>query len=128
MSGYRIPRRTARIVLEGDYEGAEAVARLDVDMGFFFDVQEMLNSGDTARVKEAFQKFGDDALMEWNLEDDDGAALPATGEGMMRIPTFLALAMMKRWSESVGQIPGPLVVPSLNGRASPVESAQTGAS
>ena len=120
--GFEIPRRTARIILEDDYEGAEITCALDVDMGTYFHFQGLIESEDAAHLEKAFREFGDRILIEWNLEED-GEPLPATAEGVMQLPPALALAILGKWSEAVGEAPAPL-----SGRSSgPRQSARRGA-
>ena len=103
---YSVPRKTCVLVLTGDYEGAEARCRLDVGIGTYFAISK-LDGEDAAQVVAACQRFGDEILSEWNLEED-GKLIPATGEGFLSIPPALCLAMIQAWSEAMTGIPAPL--------------------
>ena len=104
-TGFKIPKRTARLVFEGDYDGAEIVVRLDVPVKTFLQIQDLIQN---EQQFEVFQVFGETIIDEWNLEDDDGKPLPANGQGMYSIPIDLANIIMTKWSEVAVQAPDPL--------------------
>ena len=113
VKGYRIPKRTARIVFDGgEYEGAEVRTQLDVPIGLFLEIQEMASSDQSLRV---FERFGERALIDWNLLDDDGKAIPANGKGMLAIPIGLGNIIIEQWVEAVANPPAPLPRSSGNG-------------
>ena len=120
VKGFKIPRRTVGMTFTGDYEGAEIEAQLDVSIGMFLDIQELV-SGDKAL--EVFGAFGDSALISWNLLDDDGNPLPANGDGMRALPTAMGNLIIEQWMEAVANTPAPLGRPSRNGNTS--EGAST---
>ena len=103
--GFRLQKRTARLVFSGDYEGAEVVVRLDVPVSVFLDIQDMVSNEEQLRI---FDLFGKKVLEEWNLEDDDGQSLPATADGMKDIPLQFANLMIEQWVEVSTQPPVPL--------------------
>jgi len=105
---FSVPRKTCVLVLTGDYEGAEARCRLDVGMGTYLTFQRLADSQEPDKLEEACRRFGDDVLVEWNLEDDDGRVVPATGDGFLAIPPELAVAMIRAWSEAMAGLPAPL--------------------
>lgn len=103
--GFRIQKRTARLVFSGDYEGAEVVVRLDVPVGVFVEIQDMVSSEEQLKV---FDLFGAKVLEEWNVENDDGNPVPATSEGMQTIPLDFANLMIEKWVEVSTQPSAPL--------------------
>lgn len=107
---YEVPRRTLRLVFEGsEYEGAEVVCRLDVPLSLFFDFQRMAVQSDDPEVTEqAFRRFGDEVLAEWNLTED-GQPVPATADGFLHQAPAFAMLILSKWIENVGQSPAPLV-------------------
>ena len=105
VNGFRIPKRTARLIFVDDYEGAEIVVRLDVPVAIFLEIQDLVSSGDQLRV---FEMFGDKVLDEWNLQDDDGNPHPPTGFGMNSIPIHLANNILEQWVEVATKVPAPL--------------------
>ena len=113
----KLPERTATFVFEdGDYNGIEVKVRLSVPMGLYLDIQDMIVA---EKPIESYKVFADAALVEWNLDDDQGE-IPANGEGMMRIEPRLATEIITRWTEAAASAPGPLPEPSANGDTSAV--------
>src|SRR3989304_138319 len=104
---FSIPRKGCVLVLTGEYEGAEARCRLDVGMGTYLSFQRLTDAQEPAKLEEACRCFGDDVLIEWNLEED-GQAIPASGNGFLMIPPALAVAMIRAWSEAMVEVPAPL--------------------
>jgi hypothetical protein len=103
--GFRIPKRTARLVFHNEYEGAEVVVRLDVPVATFLDIQDLVSTEQQLKV---FERFGEDVLVSWNLEDDDGTIFPATGAGVNAIPIQLANQILEQWVEVATGVPAPL--------------------
>ena len=105
-TGYRVPKRTARLIFEDTaYEGAEIVVRLDVPVALFMEIQDLIADDKQFQV---FQVFGESVLEEWNLEDDDGVRIPATGQGMIAIAIDLANVILRQWVDAAIKPPAPL--------------------
>ena len=98
---YKIEQRTLRLVLD-DYEGAEVTCRLSISLGQMLELQEL--GADSAGIRDAYQRFGTDVLIDWSISDDTGP-IPASGEGMMRLPAALASAIMGAWGDQVASVP-----------------------
>lgn len=105
IKGFRIQKRTARLVFSGDYDGAEVVVRLDVPVGVFISIQDCVANSEQLLV---FDIFGEKVLTEWNLQDDEGRTIPATAEGMQEIPLNLANLIIEQWVEVTTQPSTPL--------------------
>jgi len=90
-----IPAKEIVLQFEGEYEGAEVVCRGSVGIGTFLQFSDIEEN-----VEEAFRKFAEDILVSWNLEDHKGN-IPATPDGMMRVPPGLATAILTEWSGAV---------------------------
>jgi len=106
--GFRIPDKIAVITFEGtDYDGAEIRAKLNVNFRYFSEIQAAISEDSTNGLRVA-ELFGDHALIDWNLEDDDGNPVPANAEGMTMIPVELVNLMVGHWAEAVSDIPDPL--------------------
>jgi len=110
VKGFRLPERTARITFEGtDYDGAEIRVRLSVTFAQFIALRESAQGED----QEAMARlFGENVLMDWNLEDVDGTPIPANGDGMMALPLDLTNRVVQHWVEAVAEVPAPLSPPS----------------
>ena len=107
-----IPAREIVLQFEGEYEGAEIVCRGSVGIGTFLQFSDIEEN-----VAEAFKRFAEDILVSWNLEDHNGS-IPATPDGMMRVPPALATAMLTEWSEAVSNPQNGSEPESLNGATS----------
>jgi hypothetical protein len=108
--GFRLPEKTARITFEDtDYDGAELRVRLSVTFGQFIALRESAQSEDQEGMARL---FGENVLMDWNLEDVDGRPIPADGDGMLAIPLELTNLVVQHWVEAVAGVPGPLPGPS----------------
>ena len=119
--GFRLPEKTARINFEGtDYDGAEIRVLLSVTFAQFIALRESAQGEDQEVMARL---FGQDVLMEWNLEDDDGQPIPADGDGMLAIPLELTNLIVQHWVEAVSGVPAPLEAPS--GDFSTLEAAST---
>ena len=106
VKGFRIPKRTARLVfVDTLYEGAEVVVRLDVPVGTFMEIQDLIAAEKQFQV---FNLFGESILEDWNLHNDNGKELPATGQGMTALPIDLANTILQQWVEAAVQTPDPL--------------------
>jgi len=120
-TGFRLPERTARITFEGtDYDGAEIRVRLNVSFAQFIALRESAQSEDQESMARL---FGENVLMDWNLEDDEGRPMPADADGMMMIPLDLANLVVGHWVEQVAGVPAPLSETS--GDISTLEAAST---
>ena len=123
--GFRIPARTARLVFEGDYAGAEVVVRLDLPIGqvlSFLDQSLSAEDGQTPATAKAnlilLQRFAATALISWNLENDEGQPIPATAEGILQVPVVFAQLLLAKWAEAISNPPDPLAGVSANGSTS----------
>jgi hypothetical protein len=122
--GYKPKRKTYKLVFDDeDMAGLEVRAR-SMDLGGFLRITEMgdlmgrqITPDDMARVRELFTLFAD-ALLEWNITDDDGGAVPASFAGMCKQEPEFVISVIKAWSEAVGGVRPPLPQPSSGGEQS----------
>ena len=104
--GFRPPRLTAKVIGTDDYEGLEAeVVIRPVPFNMMLDFSEKGGSGDLKQMREAFAAFGDAILVSWNLEDEQGQPVPATGAGMLSQDPTLMNNILSRWLEVMQQPP-----------------------
>ncbi len=119
--GFRLPERTALINFEGtDYDGAEIQLRLSVSFAQFIALRESAQGEDQEGMARL---FGQNVLMDWNLEDDAGQPIPANGEGMLEIPLSLAMLLVQHWVEAVSAVSSPL--PETSGDINTLAAAST---
>ena len=116
---FRIPKREAVLIFEGDYEGAEVRCALNLPLGQFLELQGLAIQGSR---QDIFEQFGRTALLSWNLETEAGDAIPADSEGMKLIPAELGDLIVVEWIKAVSQPAAPLSARSANGATSEEES------
>ena len=98
-----IERRKAILVFDNpDYEGVRIEAKLDVNLETFLNLQTLANSteNEPENLRQAFRMFGDQILTSWNLQDEDGANLPADAEGFLALPPHLGTAILGAWANA----------------------------
>ena len=125
MARFRLPMRDAKIIFEEGttFAGAIIKCRLDVEIGMVTDIQDLIEANKHAH---AYEVFGDGVLIDWNIEDQKGNALPANGKGMKKVTAGFAEALMSQWMEAVTQVDTPLGQQSKNGSMSEELSGVTG--
>lgn len=115
MAGFRVPVRGATITFDGtDYDGAVVDCVLDIPLEVYFEIVALSEKGETETVSRIWAEH---ALKSWNLEDSEGNPLPATVEGLFKLPPAIFTVMLQKWTEAVAQAPAPLRKGSLNGVA-----------
>lgn len=121
--GFKVPRRTARVIFEEghDYHGAEIELNLDVPLRALFEFQKLREDDPS----EAFRMFAEDVLQSWNIEDDSGAPLPADYEGLCSLPSAFITTLMDRWVTEGTTAPVPLEQRSSDTDGSVVPLTQT---
>ena len=108
--GYRPPRKVYRVVGSGPYEGLEAKLA-GVNLGRYLD---LVSVADGMEGEDAPDEIGDmlaaldGALLEWNIEDDDGAPVPVGLDGLRTQDFDLVLWLFDAWLEAMGGTPDPL--------------------
>ena len=125
MSRFRLPKRTALIVFEdGDYTGAEVRCSLDVPMRTLLTFKRMA-SGEVDQVERGYELFAKQMLISWNLEDDDGNAIPCTPAYFMEQPLAFLNVVTAKWIEAVAGVPKGSDVPLTNGSTSEEDIGMT---
>lgn len=100
--GFRLPEKTAKLVFEGDYEGAEIVVRLrPVPLDRYLELQRLMSDNDGPGALQAFAPL----IVSWNLEDEAGA-IPVAEHGRAD-PHILGVAL-QQWLVAVTEPPPPL--------------------
>lgn len=110
---------------EGDLAGLEVKAR-SLPMGRFLDVQESFSAVQDGEpspeaMRALIDKMGflSDALVSWNIEDedDDGntRAVPCNLDGLLSLERHEMTAILGAWAEAGAQASAPLGEPSPNG-------------
>ncbi len=66
-----------------------------------------LSADDAAGLELLFTSFAD-ALKEWNVEDEDGRAVPADLSGVRTLDLPFTMLLLQEWMQAAGGVPGPL--------------------
>jgi len=106
MAKFKLAKKTALIDFAEDspWHGVEAKVSLSVPFKTLFWFQKNATAADTASTAEALYHFGEQFLIEWNVEDEDGNPCAATGDGILDLDdTGLVTSLMSAWVEAVVQ-------------------------
>ena len=104
MGKFKLAKKTAIIDFAEDspWHGVEAKVSLSVPFKTLFWFQGDTDKSQVEHSGEAIVRFGDDFLLEWNVEDDEGKPCPPTGEGLLNIDdTGLVTSLMAAWVAAV---------------------------
>jgi len=118
MAGYRVKKRTAKIIfVDTDYDGAVIEALFDVPLKKLFELQRLAETG---KAEESFKIFGDEILTAWNVEDDDGKPIPASGDGLLSQPAPFANLILTKWLAAMQEPAAPFASQPNSGGTSAV--------
>jgi len=101
-----LQRREANLTFPEDHEyhGLEIRVKLDVNISTFLEFQTVSETNTAEDMKMMFLKFGDEIVQEWNLHDEDGKPVPATGNGFLELPPNICTAMIQSWAETAATV------------------------
>lgn len=100
----RMPVKTRRVDLDGEYEGWWAVLRVNAPFGLFLALSELQSGEDGVQAFAALADLLPKLITEWNFVDEAGEPIPCDKDGMRRIPTDLLMSL-------VGKLGGGDAVP-----------------
>jgi hypothetical protein len=121
MAGY-VRARTLKLTWADDTEfaGLEIRARR-ASLETFFNLAPLIDGGvDTsspegrAEFLGLFMEFGA-YLVSWNLEDEDGKAIPCTPEEFLAQDPRFVREVLDQWAEAIAGVAAPLDQPSPSG-------------
>ena len=124
--GFKRPTRTIIVEFDEntDWHGAEVTCRRDVSLARLTRFEGLAN-GKLTDLCEVLKDFGDEVLVAWNLEDDNGNPVPANGESLVAWPIDFGNALITAWITAAVGVEAPLVEKSVNGKLSVVEQSVT---
>lgn len=112
-----LPAAEATLVIdEGAFAGAEVDVRLNVAYGVLHEYGRLFaawrdaperSPDEDAAYRSMCDLFAREGLVGWNLADHTGA-IPATFDGMLRLPVDVVLTVMATWRTSIGRVMPPL--------------------
>lgn len=123
--GHTVQRKVYAITFDGgEYEGMEVKAR-SAGFGQYRRIAELAtitmsrppSREDLQRLADLLASFAD-VLVSWNLQEEDGAAIPATLAGLEGLEPQYALTIVLGWMEAVAGVAAPLEQPSDGGDTS----------
>jgi hypothetical protein len=122
MAGYKRPPKVYKLKFADDDEfaGLEVRAK-SVPLGKFLDLTKLveLQGGNIGpeeldQIREMFSGFAD-ALVSWNLLDEQDQPVPATLDGLMTQDFDFVLPVIIAWMEAVAGVAAPLKTASSSG-------------
>lgn len=122
--GFKIKRKTYLLEFEDpEFEGLMVEVR-SAPLGQFIDMTKMAQLAEekdetaaaNATVK-LFESFSN-ALVTWNLEDEDDNPVPATFEGLQTLDVDAAMYLIQSWMTAIGGVNTPLGSASTAGATS----------
>lgn len=129
--GFKRPTTLVDFSEGHQFHGLEARCKL-VSFERMLEIQEFLatlpdgetetTAADTKRqLQELATMFGE-VLAGWNLEEDDGTAIPATATQLAKEGWELVISLVMQWIQTVSNVDQDLGKGSPGGGPSPVES------
>lgn len=122
--GYTPNRKVFKLRFEGEYEGLEVKVR-SIPLGQFLKFAGLLeidtrnpSSEDMKELEALFGSFAK-VLIEWNLEDEDGAPVPCNSEGLLSQDLDMVLTIILEWSNALSSVARPLHKASNGGKQFP---------
>lgn len=121
--GYKVKRKAYRLRFEDpDMDGLVVLVH-GMNTGKFIEFQ----SAKAAQAEDGAEERGAteemcrmfiDALVEWNIEDDDGNPLPPTMDSLKSLDLDFSMTMVNAWPEAVKGVSDPLPQTSTDGSTS----------
>lgn len=128
--GFKIPD-TVVLTFDGAFEGLEIRCRLGLPIREQLEIRELtrdLPEDDPESFLAVFRAWFERVRLTWNVETDDGQAVPITVDAVMNyLPGDILIQLLPKWREAMG-VSAPLGVPSNSGEASQAPRTPTLAS
>jgi hypothetical protein len=122
--GYNPKRKIYKLVFEDEEMAGLEVRVRSFSIGTMLEVGELsdlmgrkITPEDMPRVQKLFSVLAQ-ALVSWNVEDDDGAPVPATLEGLTAQEDTFVFAVLSAWIDAVSGVSAPLPQTSSDGQSS----------
>ena len=94
----RMPVRTCKLQLEGDFAGFELVMRLNPNLRVIKDMA----SGDMDALTAALGEV----ILQWNFPDEEGKPMPAPSqETIEELPIDLITLIAERYQQEINKLP-----------------------
>ena len=100
---FTIKRKTYKIPLTGDLEGAEVEYSKRVPVEFLLQMEGLTSAtvGDLSPddQRDIVRSFGDIVLVSWNLADEEGNDIPADADGVLSLDSEVFNAVIDAWKD-----------------------------
>lgn len=118
--GFKMPRTVRIVFADGIYAGAEVVCRVGITLreSLEFADLESASSDDPKQAVALIEKFFEIAIVEWNLEEEDGTAIPVTPATLADQPGPFVVQLIEQWKEATQATPKASTDGSPNGKPS----------
>ena len=102
--GYRLDTAPQKVNFEDALlDKMEVVVDTQLPLSVFFDLQLQMGSEDPKQMRDACVLFGEKVLMSWDVQDDTGNPIEASGKGFMSLPMTLAMEILTAWANAAGK-------------------------
>lgn len=117
--GFKRKRKLYKLTFaDPDMDGLQVTMHA-IPVGVVLELQAASEKTDgNARLFEIMSE----ALVEWNLENEDGTPVPATKEGVMTQDMDFVMAIITSWTEAISGVSAPLASGSTSGETFPEAS------
>lgn len=134
--GFTPKRKTYRLTFAESELSGLVVSAHSVTTGRLLSIQELLeasgssavnNEVDKVAASAAFRSMVEmfaEALVDWNLEDDDRQPVPATIDGLLTLESDVVLEIISAWTSAISGVSAPLASGSPSGETSLEASLQ----
>jgi hypothetical protein len=101
---YTHARKTYKLAFEGapEFEGLEVTAR-GMSVGQYLEVTNLAESKDVGSVDRLLRRFAD-ALVSWNVKDEDGTDIPNTYEGVASCDIDFIMRIIAAWMTAIAGV------------------------
>lgn len=125
--GFKRQSKVYRLTFAGEYAGLSVSARSlplgkFMKMGKLVDVDVANPTGDDFETLEELFSLFLEALVSWNLEEEDGTPVPVTREALYEQDLAFVLMLVVVYMDAVSGVPAPLDGTSPDGGRSLAES------
>lgn len=128
MAGYKRKAKVYKLIFEDEEFAGLEVRVKSLPVGDFLDLTDLADvAAGTAgaeqkdKIERLFAIFAD-ALLDWNLLDEDDNPVPANLDGVKSQDLDFDLTVIKAWMEAVAGVAAPLVTGS-NGGTTTLEAS-----
>lgn len=104
--GFKVPKSIFKLVFEDEqFEGLEVRVR-SLSLSEFFRLQQLQGDagGDIEAARGIIERLAD-AIVTWNLEDEDGEAVKPTADNLQELEIGFVMAIISAWMEAIATVP-----------------------